>query len=393
VNSVGTLLNKNVLLLQGPMGDFFKRLEQYLQTKGAKTFRIGFNGGDWLFSYKNNYTPYTDTTQNWPEFVKKFLQQHKIEKVFLFGDCRFYQSITIQEAQKLGIEVFVFEEGYVRPDFVTLEKWGVNNFSLIPREANFYKNLDFASLKLKETKPTNPSFFKMGWSATWYYIFLYIGQFYYPHYQHHREANPWIEAFYGLRNLYRKYKYKIIEKNKLQEILQSSYFFVPLQTYNDFQLRVHSNFETIEEFIETIIASFAKNVPQDKYLVFKHHPMDRGRKDYKSFIENVAQKYNVKNKMVVVYDLHLPTLLDNTLATITINSTVGLQALYHNSPVKVLGTAIYDIKELTDQKSLDDFWNNPKKPNQTLFKKFRLYLIQKTQINGSFYGYFDFESI
>ena len=393
MNSVGSLANKNILLLQGPMGDFFKQLDKHFRSKKAQTFRIGFNGGDWLFSYKDNYTPYKDTPQNWPEFIRNFLQKNQIDKVFLFGDCRLYQSITIKEAQKLGVEVFVFEEGYVRPDFVTLEKWGVNNFSLIPRESEFYKSLDKKDLKLKDTIPTNPSFFKMAWSATWYYIFLYVGEFFYPHYQHHRETNPWVEAFYGIRNFFRKYKYKFIEKGKLQEVTKLEYFFVPLQTYNDFQLRVHSNFETIEDFIQEVITSFAKSDKTDRFLVFKHHPMDRGRKDYKNVILKTAKKYNLEKQMIVIYDLHLPTLLDHTLGTITINSTVGLQALYHNSPVKVLGTAIYDIKGLTNQQSLDNFWSNPIKPDMNLFYKFRSYLIQKTQINGSFYGYFDFESI
>jgi len=53
--------------------------------------------------------------------------------------------------------------------------------------------------------------------------------------------------------------------------------------------------------------------------------------------------------------LHLPTLFSHILGTITINSTVGLQTMYHNSPVKVLGKAIYDIEGLTDKIDLDSF--------------------------------------
>ena len=393
MNQVGDLENKNILLLQGPMGDFFKRLDNYFRSKGAKTFRIGFNAGDWLFSNYDNYIAFRGKKKEWRDFFIDYVKKNKIDKIFLFGDCRYYQSVAIQESQRLDIETFVFEEGYVRPDFVTLEKWGVNNFSLIPRNREFYENLDEKDFKYQEIKPANPSFFKMAWSASWYYIFAYLGKPFYPYYEHHRELNPFKEAFYGIRSGYRKYKYKILEKNKLEGIIKLKYFFVPLQTYNDFQLKVHSKFKTIEEFIELVIESFAKNAPKYTHLVLKHHPMDRGRRDYKKYILKLGEKYKIKNRLIVIYDLHLPTLLSNTLGTITINSTVGLQAMYHKSPVKVLGNAIYDIKGLSDQKYLSEFWNSPEKPDKELFKKFRQFLIENTQINGSFYGYFDFESL
>ena len=390
MNKIGDIKDKNILLLQGPMGDFFKRLDNHFRKNGAKTFRIGFNAGDWLFSNKDNYTSFRCKKEEWRDFFIEYVKKNKIDKIFLFGDCRFYQSIAIQESQRLGIETFVFEEGYIRPDFITMEKWGVNNFSLISRDKKFYEKLKEEDFKYLRTKPANPSFFKMAWSVSWYYIFAYLGKPLYPYYEHHRELNPFKEAFYGIRNGYRKYKYKLLEKNKLEKIIKLKYFFVPLQTYNDFQLRVHSKFHTIEEFIEIVIKSFSENTSHDTYLVLKHHPMDRGRKDYKSYILNLGEKYGVKNKLIVVYDLHLPTLLSHTLGTVTINSTVGLQAIYHNSAVKVLGNAIYDIEGLADQQYLSEFWKNPQKPNKSLFKKFRQFLIDNTQINGSFYGYFDF---
>ena len=71
-----------------------------------------------------------------------------------------------------------------------------------------------------------------------------------------------------------------------------------------------------------------------------------------------------------------------------INSTVGLSALSHNAPVKVCGVALYDIKDLTYQGSLDDFWLEADsfRPDPDLFRRFRAYLIDRTLINGSFYA-------
>jgi capsular polysaccharide export protein len=337
LNSVGGIRDKNILLLQGPMGDFFKQLDAFFRKNGAKTFRIALNGGDWLFATKYNLTSYFGTKDEWSEFLIKYLKQNKIDKIFLFGDCRFYQNIAIKESQKLGIETFVFEEGYVRPNYVTMEKWGVNNFSLIPREPQFYLTLDEETLVSKDVISVHPSYFKLVYSAIFYYLAMYIGKIFYTNYEHHRDANPFLEAFYGVRGLYRKYKYKFLERNILNKLKDKEYFFVPLQTYNDFQLKVHSPFCTIEEFIEIILESFAKNKKTSTCLVFKHHPVDRGRKDYKNFIKELLLKYNIEeDRIFVVYDLNLPSLLKSTQGTITINSTVGLQAMYHNSAVKVL---------------------------------------------------------
>lgn len=50
----------------------------------------------------------------------------------------------------------MFEEGYFRPDYVTLEKQGVNAFSPLPRQADFYleqaDNLPEPAVPLKLAK-------------------------------------------------------------------------------------------------------------------------------------------------------------------------------------------------------------------------------------------------
>ena len=381
MNRVGVLKDKNILLLQGPMGDFFTRLELLFRKKEANTFRIGFNMADQFFALKDSYIPYRDKKENWNKFISNFLIKNKIDKMFLFGDCRYYQAIAIKEAQKLNIDTFVFEEGYIRPDYVTLEKWGVNNFSLIPRDPDFYTK----DIKVKDPIATNPNHLKMIISATVYYIVAYLGHTRYPFYEHHRKLDPYQEAFYGIRNFIRKYIYKFTEPN-IATIINKKYYFIPLQTFNDFQIKTHSPFMSIEEFIEVVIKSFSKYAPKDTYLLIKHHPVDRGRKNYRKYIKKLEIKYNIQDKCIVVYDLHLPTLLKHTLGTVTINSTVGIQALYHQSPIKVLGDAIYDINGLTSQKTLDEFWVFHQKPDSQLFHKFRNFLIENTQVNWSFYG-------
>lgn len=51
-----------------------------------------------------------------------------------------------------------------------------------------------------------------------------------------------------------------------------------------------------------------------------------------------------------------------------------------------MGRAIYNIDKLTDQQPLDKFWQKPKMPDNDFYQSFREYLIEQTQLNGSFYG-------
>ncbi len=93
--------------------------------------------------------------------------------------------------------------------------------------------------------------------------------------------------------------------------------------------------------------------------------------------------------MIVVHDLHLPTILKLARATVTVNSTVGLTSISYGLPTITLGRAVYDIEGLTcHNMSLNDFWTKYKKPDKKLYKKFISYLIKTTQLNGSFYGMF-----
>lgn len=55
-------------------------------------------------------------------------------------------------------------------------------------------------------------------------------------------------------------------------------------------------------------------------------------------------------------------------------------------PLKVMCNAFYDIKGLTYQGHLNQFWPSGFKPDMKLFTSFRLYLLTNTQINAVYYG-------
>ena len=125
--------------------------------------------------------------------------------------------------------------------------------------------------------------------------------------------------------------------------------------------------------------SFSKHASTDKSIVIKHHPIDRGRVDYSKFIADLSQELNIANRVKVVHDVYLLTLLKNAIGTITINSIVGLSSVYHETPVICLDRAMYNIEGLTAKNvDLDGFWSLDFQVNKGLYKKFRVYLVKNT---------------
>lgn len=393
MNKVGNLQGKNILFLQGPMGYFFKNLDRIFRAKGARTYKIGFNAGDRFFAFRDNYTPFRAKRELWNGFILRFLKAKDIHKIFLFGDCRYYQSIAIIMAKELGIEVYVFEEGYVRPHYITMEKFGVNDYSQISRKAEVYYKLENTSVQ--SASHAKQSKFNMVLSSTVYYLLANIFHYRYPYYHHHRDFSAGKEFFYGVRAVFRKAVFSFTEKKYLKHIkedISKNYFFIPLQTHNDFQILQHSGYRSLEKFIIEVLESFALYAPSETFLLFKHHPVDRGRKNYQDFILEQAEFLEIEHRILVVHDVYLPTCLQHAKGTITINSTVGLTSIGYDIPTITLGNAIYDIEGLTSKGiSLDNFWTGYKKPDKILFEKFRNYLIKTTQLNGSFYGNFPLE--
>lgn len=375
-------------MLQGPVGPFFTYLSSDLTHIGATVYKINFNGGDKYFSQSFSID-FTGTIEEWETFFEHFVVQKKIDILMLFGDCRKYHAIAHAIAMQHQIEIGVFEEGYVRPDYITFEEFGVNGKSLIPKESGFYRALAGSEYWTPQTLPVGNTFRYAAWWAILYYFFsaLYYPKFF--RYRHHRPLNPW-EGLYWIRSLYRKWWYRFKERgieDKACSEWSHKYYLVPLQIATDSQIREYSVFDSVKDFIDKVMSSFSVYAPEETMLLIKHHPLDRGYHDYTDIILSTALKYGMQERVLYIHDQHLPTLLEHTRGAVLINSTVGLSALHHNVPLKTCGTAIYNFEGLTYQGDLDTFWKDAGhfKCDRSLYERFRGYVIRNKQINGSFY--------
>ncbi len=379
-------MRSNVLLLQGPVGPFFKWFAQDLESNGFNVFKINFNGGDRFHYPLNQAYDFTGYFSDWESYLVDFLANHNIGRIYLFGDCRSYHKVAKKIAKEKNVRLFVFEEGYIRPNFITLEEAGVNGHSSL-----IDKDIDYRNSSSRPS--SNPQFPKqvfrnMVVQAVTYYLASTLSAIRFPNYVHHRPLNPLREGGKWLLSVLRKVKYTITERKMgyfLARSLRDKYFLCPLQVHCDMQISAHSGFTSVEHFIGTVVESFARRSDDQLQLVFKHHPMDRGYTDYTTLIKKLAHEYGLENRLHYVHDLDLPSLLKGARGTVLINSTVGMSSLHHDTPVKTLGSAIYNRPELTSQSSLDDFWQNCGEVNRAAYSAFRNYLISRNQINGSFY--------
>ena len=376
------------------MGPFFSRLRRDLQSAGAEVFKINLCAGDRLY-YPLDAVDYRGTLEDWPAFLEQFLAHHQIDAIMLFGDCRHYHCVVPAIARAQRANLYVFEEGYLRPDYITVEEGGANSFSSLPRDPAYYRAYRPPQPEVvkAQRQPAKYGFWFAAIHAIVYALVNFLLHWRYPHYRHHRPLNPFAEAFYWLRSGVRKLWFKVREQGFVWRLNATDgdgqrlppFFLVPLQTHNDSQIHVHSEFASIEAFIHRVLTSFAEQAPAETCLVFKHHPLDRGYREYGRWLREVLPQYGLQGRVFYVHDVHLPTLLDQALGTVVINSTVGLSSILHKTPVCVLGEPIYHMPGLTHQGTLEAFWNRREPVDSALFEKFRAWLLVHNQANGHFY--------
>ncbi len=379
---------RHFLFLRGPFGPFFAEVAQSLSTSGFKVSKVVFDGGDLSdWGYFRPHTAYRAAEEAWPDWIDRFYTDHEVTDLVVFNDCIEVHMAAIAAAKRRGLRIHVFEEGYFRPKWITLEAEGVNAYSPCPRDPSFYRTHGKPLAKL-----TNGDL-DVGWPTTWL-IYRAIGHyvnkvFLAPAYP--RRRNPFALPVFDqiLGSILRYTKNQITKRTvaaRADSLLQSDrpFFLALLQRAGDSQLWRHSNY-TNETFTAEVIESFSLHASSDSRLVFKLHPLDPGLVDYERVVERLAAEHEISDRVMFLDGGNLNSLARRSRGAVTINSTAGLATVGFGCPTKVLGRAVYDIEGLTDRKPLNRFWNEPKAPDADLFLRFRYVMMERTQINGAFY--------
>ncbi len=379
---------RNYLFLQGPIGSFFSRLAARLKSQGHGVHRINFNGGDRVFWKLPGAFDFRGTVEQWPGFLTELLALREITDVVLFGDCRPPHRVATRLARRHGIRVHVFEEGYLRPNWVTLESGGVNKNSSMPLDPEWFKSTACSVGQWDGGVPVLSSFVRRAAEDVVYNLSTVLSAWRYPAYRTHKPWHPLAEYAAGAKRFPLKPWTRRRKAALLQQIFDGGrpYYLFPLQLDADSQIRFHSPFGRMAPAIRKVIDSFALSAPADALLVITEHPLDTGLVELGRITRDYAAAAGVAERVVYLQGGSPDELVKGSVGVVTVNSTMGILALTFGVPVVAMGYAIYDMPGLTFQGGLDDFWSRGTAPDAAAFDAFRRVVAARTQVNGGFYS-------
>jgi capsular polysaccharide export protein len=382
---------RRFLFLQGPHGPFFRQLGQMLTAAGAEVWRVGFNAGDRAFWPKDqSFIAYRGAPEEWEAALAALIDEKRITDIALYGDTRPIHASAVALARARGLTVHVFEEGYLRPYWVTYERGGSNGNSRLMGMSVAEMQ---AALALSDTDVPQPP-------AHWgdmrqhvfygalYHWFVMFRNGAFRNFRPHRELPVRTEAALYFRRL------ALMPLLALERMIATArirlggfpYHLVLLQLEHDSSLRDHSLFRRHEDFVRLVAEGFAKGAPTHHHLVFKDHPLENGRSPLRRIIRQVGREHGVGGRVHYVRGGKLARLLNDARTAVTVNSTAAQQVLWRGIPLKVFGRAVYAKPEFVSTQPLPEFFARPERPDSSAYRDYRSYLLETSQVPGGFYS-------
>jgi capsular polysaccharide export protein len=390
-NLIMQLTNRHFLFLQGLRSPFFSKLGLAIKHRGAAVSKVNFNFSDQCY-WPGEAIKCDASLEKLPAFYTHLFDQNKYTDIVLFGDCRPIHRPAVALVKQWGIRVHVIEEGYFRPDWVTLERNGVNGYSKLPKVSEWYK-----TAATQVPNQPLPLALKSGFKARVLHDVAYnatgiLNKWLYPNYCSHIPYTIFAEYKSYMQKFFRSQKYRSHDTQFVEEQCnkpcdkQAPYYLLTLQISSDSQLQFHSNYKNPEQLLSEVMVSFAQYAPPETQLIIKSHPLDPGFINYRQLVQKISKPLNLVNRVILIETGHLPTLLDHALGMVTVNSTSIGQALFHHCPVIALGESVFNMPNLTFQDGLDRFWSNPGKVDTQLFRAIQSVFMYATQIHGGLYS-------
>jgi capsular polysaccharide export protein len=346
-----------------------------------KVERINICAGD-KADWPEPATDFRGRFRDWPVFFDNFLREHEITDILLFGDCRPYHASARRVAALRGIRTHVLEEGYLRPHWMTLELDGVNGYSRLARNKEWFVEEARRLPPEPFLPPVTANFRRRVRDTARHYIAVHAGRLAYPFYRTHRPGSALLEALgWGLKYVSRGYRARKTA-DVLNGLARKPYFLFPLQLSGDYQIRNHSPFPDMRAAAAYVIESFARHAPEEAHLLIKAHPFDTSLFNWRRYIRQRALRLGIAERVHFIDGGDLEQLAADASGMVCVNSTSATLALAAGTPVCTLGDAIYNIPGLTWQRHLDEFWGEPMPPEPGLYGAFRRVLVDRCLVRG-----------
>lgn len=378
--SVSGLSGRRFLIVSAPFGAFGVALAEVLEARGATVSRMIFNAGDLLNWRRSAGVVFKDTAEAWAQGLSSFVAGYT--DLIVFGEGGPYNRAVLSAAPELSARVWVLENGYFRPDWITVEKDGVNASSSLPGDRRGYAA---PAPVFAEPRPIGKILPHHVVNICAYHVAQVLGAALFPRYVTYYTASPLSQCLGHVRR-YVGLAFRSAKSADVDVIAaRGDFFIVCLQREGDAQLLRYSRYGDNTAFLAAVMASFAARAPQNARLVVKNHPLDPGLIDLAGATRDLARANRLEGRVDFIDGGNLAQLCRASRGMVVNNSSAALSALGFHTPVKVLGDAFFDFEGLTDQASLDDFWSRPQAPDAELFTRFRAHVIARAQVNGNFH--------
>ena len=374
------LAGRSFLIVSAPFGSFGAALASVIEARGATVSRMIFNAGDAMNWRRPGGVIFKAGPQVWADGLSKFAET--FTDIIVFGEAGPYNRAVLAASEALSSRVWVLENGYFRPDWVTVERNGVNGSSALPRFRDGYP----------EPAPPIPEPIAVGKilphhvaNISAYHAAQIIGGALFPRYAAPYVFSPLKQCVGHIRR-YVSLAFRKAE-NCDADVIKSrgDFFIVCLQREGDAQLLQYSRYSDNRPFLTAVITSFAANAPSDARLVVKNHPLDPGLVNLRAVTMRLAQEHGLAGRVDFIDGGNLAALCRASQGMVVNNSSAALSALGFHTPVKVMGDAFFDFEGLTDQQPIDAFWSDSQAPDTALFTRFRAHVIAQSQVNGNFH--------
>ncbi|NNL18802.1 MAG: capsule biosynthesis protein CapA [Boseongicola sp.] len=381
---------RRFLFLQGPHGPFFQSLGRELLRCGARVSRLGINAGD-AFFWRGlpGYCALDGPRDTWEASLKRAMDDGVTDLV-CYGATRPFHALARKLALERGITIHAFEEGYLRPYWVTYERNGTNAQSAL-NELSIVEMEDSLATAASPPRAAPDAWGDTRQHVFWgaaYHAVMMAGRHSYPFFVSHRTPEPSGEFAIFLRHLLTMPLRRLRRRVATTRIRRATfpYHVVLCQLAHDANFRDNSNFENQAEFIDLVFSEFAVGGPAHHHLVIKAHPLEDGREDLPGLVRALSAKHDLQGRTHLLTGGKLAQLLDSAESAVTVNSTAAEQVLWRGLPLKAFGKATYTRPEFVSNQTLADFFAAPSAPDTNAYAIYRQFLLATSQVSGGFYA-------
>jgi capsular polysaccharide export protein len=109
-------------------------LANEIERLGHRALRIHLCAGDALYWIGRPSVSYRGRLSAWPRYLSAFIAREGVTDIVYFADRLPYHRAARQVARACGVRAVTFEFGYLRPDWITLERSGMSAQSHFPED-------------------------------------------------------------------------------------------------------------------------------------------------------------------------------------------------------------------------------------------------------------------